>query len=141
FVDGDRVAMTRRPIAHVTIAAARVEPNVDLITLAAGSDGHLIRAAADAGAKGIVVEVFGRGNVPPAVMDAVKAARERGIAVLFTTRTRGGRVEIDDAARKLGVVAGEDLDGLKARMLLVAALGAGADGPTIQKWVEQVAGR
>ena len=74
-------------------------------------------------------------------MEAVKTARERAVVVLFTTRTRGGRVEIDEAARKLGVIAGEDLDGLKARMLLAAALGAGADGPKIQKWVEQLAGR
>ena len=141
YVDGGRVVLTRRPTARVTIAAPRVDPNVDLITLTAGSDGHLIRAAADSGAKGVVVEVFGRGNVPPAVMDAVKAARERGVAVVFTTRTRGGRVEIDETARKLGVIAGEDLDGLKARMLLVAALGAGADGATIQKWIDRLAGR
>lgn len=141
YVDGARVVLTRRPAARVTIAASRVEPNVDLVTLTAGSDGHLVRAAVDAGAKGLVVEVFGRGNVPPLVMDAVKAARERGVAVVFTTRTRGGRVEIDEAARALGVIGGEDLDGLKARMVLVAALGAGADGPTIQKWIERLAGQ
>ena len=141
YVDGARVVLTRRPAARVTIAASRVEPNVDLVILTAGSDGHLVRAAVDAGAKGLVVEVFGRGNVPPVVMDAVKAARERSVAVVFTTRTRGGRVEIDEAARALGVIGGEDLDGLKARMVLVAALGAGADGPTIQKWIERLAGQ
>jgi L-asparaginase len=100
---------------------------VDLITLTAGSDGHLIRAATAAGAKGIVVEVFGRGNVPPAIMEAVKAARDQAVTVLFTTRTRGGRVELDEAARTLGVIGGEDLDGLKARILLVVAIGAGAN--------------
>ena len=139
-MDGGRVVLARRPAAHVTIPASRVEPNVDLVTLTAGGDGHLIRAAADAGAKGIVVEVFGRGNVPPAVMDAVKAARSRGTVVVFTTRTRGGRVEVDEAARALGVIGGADLDGLKARMLLVAALGAGADGPTIQTWIDRLGG-
>ena len=140
YVDGSRVVLKRRPSARVTIAASAVEPKVDLITLTAGSDGHLIQAAADAGAKGIVVEVFGRGNVPPAVMDTVKAARGRGVTVVFTTRTRGGRVEIDETARALGVISGEALDGLKARMLLVVALGAKADGPAIQKWIEQLAG-
>jgi len=138
YVDGARVVLKRRPIARVTIPASTVEPNVDLIALTAGSDGHLIRAAVDTGAKGIVVEVFGRGNVPPAAMDAVKAARARGVAVVFTTRTRGGRVEVDETARALGVISGEDLDGLKARVLLIVALGAKADGPTIQKWIEQL---
>jgi L-asparaginase len=138
YVDGSRVVLRRRPATRVTIPTAAVEPRVDLITLTAGSDGHLIQAAVDAGAKGLVVEVFGRGNVPPVVMDAVKAARARGVAVVFTTRTRGGRVEIDETARGLGVISGEDLDGLKARMLLVVALGAKADGPAIQKWIDQL---
>jgi hypothetical protein len=35
----ERVMLTRRPAARVTIAASRVEPRVDLITLAAGSAG------------------------------------------------------------------------------------------------------
>ena len=88
-----------------------------------------------------MVEVFGRGNVPPSVMEAVKAVRQKNVTVLFTTRTRGGRVELDAAARGLGVIGGEDLDGLKARMLLVAALGAGAKDAAIQSWVERLAGR
>jgi L-asparaginase len=140
FVDGDRVAITKRPATRVTIETTRVEPNVDLITLVAGSDGHMIRGSVAAGAKGVVVETFGRGNVPPAVMDAVKEAREKGVLVLFTTRTRGGRVEIDDAARRLGVIGGEDLDGLKARMLLIAALGADKDAAAIQEIVYAIAG-
>lgn len=139
-VDGDHVMLVRGTAPRVTIGASRVEPNVDLITLTAGSDGHLIRAAIAAGVKGLVLEVFGRGNVPPAVMDAVKAARDQHVTVMFTTRTRGGRVEIDSRARELGVIGGEDLDGLKARVLLIVALGAGADGPAIQHWVDQLAG-
>jgi L-asparaginase len=141
YVDAGRLVVTRGRAARVTLAPPRVESRIDLITLTAGSDGHLIRAAVDAGARGIVVEVFGRGNVPPAAMDAVKAARDSGVVVVFTTRTRGGRVELDEAALKLGVVGGEDLDGFKARMLLVAALGAGADGPAIQNLVERLAGQ
>ncbi len=140
YVDGARVAIARRPAGRVTVTTARLEPNVDLITLVAGGDGHLIRAAAATGAKGLVVETFGRGNVPPAVMDAVHAARAKGTTVVFTTRTRGGRVEIDDAARKMGVITGEDLDGLKARMLLVAALGAGQSDAQIQDLVCAIAG-
>jgi len=138
YVDGERVVLKRRPAGRVVIPASQVEPNVDLITLTAGTDGHLIAASVNAGAKGIVVEVFGRGNVPPAVMDAVKAARARGVVVVFTTRTLGGRVEVDETARALGVIGGEDLDGLKARMLLVAALGAKADVATIQRWIEEL---
>jgi L-asparaginase len=141
YVDGAHVVITRRTLTRITIDTAKVEPNVDLITLVAGSDGHLVRAAVAAGAKGLVIETFGRGNVPPAVMEAVKEARARNVAVLFTTRTRGGRVEVGSDARALGVIGGEDLDGLKARMLLIAALGAGKDGAAIQQLVDRLAGQ
>ena len=134
YVDAGRFRLARRPARHLTLSPPRVEPKVDLLTLVAGSDGHLVRASAASGAQGLVVEVFGRGNVPPAVMEAVREAREKGVVVVFTTRTRGGRVEIGDDARKLGVVGGEDLDGLKARMLLVAALGQTSDLSTIQSY-------
>ena len=141
YVDGGSVYLMQRPGRHLTLQISRIEPRVDLITLVSGSDGHLERAAVAAGAKGLVLEVFGRGNVPPAVMDAVKEARAKGVVVVFTTRTRGGRVEVNDEAKKLGVVSGEDLDGLKARMLLVAALGATSDPTVIQGHFTTLAGR
>ncbi len=134
YVDAGRLRIARRPARHLTLSPARVEPRVDLLTLVAGSDGHLVRASVVSGAQGLVVEVFGRGNVPPAVMDAVREAREKGVVVVFTTRTHGGRVEIGDDARKLGVIGGEDLEGLKARVLLVVALGQTRDLPTIQSY-------
>jgi L-asparaginase len=141
YVDGGQVSMMRRPARHLTLRVSRIEPRVDLITLVSGSDGHLERAAVAAGARGLVLEVFGRGNVPPSVMEAVKEARAKGVVVVFTTRTRGGRVEISDEAKKVGVVSGEDLDGLKARVLLVAALGETSDTPVIQGHFTTLAGR
>lgn len=141
YVDAGQVYLMRRPARHVTLQASTVEPRVDLLTLVAGSDGHLERAAVAAGARGLVLEVFGRGNVPGGVMDAVKDARAKGVVVVFTTRTRGGRVEVNEAARTLGVISGEDLDGLKARMLLVAAMGDTRDVATIQGYFAKLAGR
>ncbi|MGE5245957.1 MAG: asparaginase [Betaproteobacteria bacterium] len=141
YIDAGRVVITRKTLGRVTIDAPRVEPKVDMITLVAGSDGHLVRAAIADGVKGLVIETFGRGNVPPAVMDAVKEARAKNVTVLFTTRTRGGRVEVNAGARTLGVIGGEDLDGLKARMLLCAALGAGKDDAAIQDLVERLSGQ
>ena len=140
FVDAGHVFLARKPVRRLILDAKGVEPRVELITLVAGSDGRLVKAAAALGVKGLVVEVFGRGNVPPAVMDAVKDVRSEGVVVLFTTRTRGGRVEIDTDAKAMGVVSGEDLDGLKARMLLVAALSFTQDPAVIQSYVDRVSG-
>lgn len=139
FVDGTLVVITRKPVRRLTLRPPAVEPRVELLTLTAGSDGHLLVAVA-AKAQGLVLEVFGRGNASPAVMDAVATARRQGLIIVFTSRTRGGRVEISEAARALGVISGGDLDGLKARMLLVAALGVTRDIAVLQSHFDRLSG-
>lgn len=139
-VDSGRVYLYHRPERRLTLDARGVESRVDLVTLYAGSDGSAVRHAAASGARGIVVEVFGRGNVPPEAMEAVAEARARGAVVAFSTRTGGGRVELGEDAKRLGVVSAEDLDGLKARIVLVLALGAGADAEVIASHYRRLAG-
>jgi L-asparaginase len=139
-VDSERVYLYHRPARLLTIDAPSVEPRVDLVTLYAGSDGSAIRQAAASGMRGIVVEVFGRGNLPPEAMAAVTEARDKGVVVVFTTRTGGGRVELGEDAKRAGVLSAEDLDGLKARILLVVALGAGSDADGITSYFRRLAG-
>ncbi len=139
-VDFERVYLFHRPARLLTIAARGVEPRVELVTLYAGSDGRAIRDAVRSGAQGLVVEVFGRGNVPPEAMAAVAEAREKGVTVAFSSRTGGGRVELGDDAKQAGVLSAEDLDGLKARIVLVVALGAGADGEQIAGFYRRLSG-
>jgi len=141
YVDGTEVVFTARPSRRFHLAAEAVEPRVDLLTLVAGSDARLIDAAVASGAKGLVIETFGRGNVPEGAMEGVTRARKQGVVVVFTTRTRGGRVEVDEKAKALGVIGGEDLDGLKARMVLVAALPRTTDSATLQGYYARLTGR
>jgi L-asparaginase/Glu-tRNA(Gln) amidotransferase subunit D len=70
----------------------------------------------------------------------VENARKAGVIVVIVSRTGGGRVEVSPELLAAGVIAGEDLDGLKARMLLAVALGATKDIPTIQRWFHQAGG-
>jgi L-asparaginase len=114
---------------------------VSLIRLFSGSDGSLVRAAIESSQRGIVIEAFGRGNVPPLVMDAVREARARDVTVVFTTRTGGGRAVIGEKARRLGVLSGEGLDGLKARLVLVAALATTSDPATLQSYFRRLSGQ
>jgi L-asparaginase len=139
-VDSGRIYLYARPVRRLTLAPEHIEPGVELVTLYPGSDGSQIRAAAETGKRGIVVEVFGRGNAPPGVMEAVAAAREKGVVVVFTTRTGGGRVELTEEAARAGVVSGEDLDGLKARVLLIVALGGGPDLDTLRGYFRRLSG-
>ena len=125
MVDDGEVLLFSTPRRRIHLPAAAVEPGVELVGLTAGGGAGAIRSAAEAGAQGIVVEVFGRGNAPPPIAEAVDAAIQLGAVVVFTTRTGGGRVVLSAAQQERGVISGEDLDGLKARVLLIAALGAG----------------
>jgi L-asparaginase len=141
YFDGDSIYLARKPARRLTLRVNAIEPRVTLIRLFAGSDGTQVRAAVAAGRRGIVLEVFGRGNVPPKVMDAVRDARAKNIAVVFTPRTGGGRVVLDDVAMRSGVVSGEDVDGLKARLVLVAALGTTSEPDQLQSYFRVLSGK
>jgi L-asparaginase len=61
-------------------------PDVAFLSTYAGDDGSFVRFAADRGAKGIVVEAVGAGNVNAAVYEAIKYAISKGIPIVVTTR-------------------------------------------------------
>ena len=141
YFDGDNIYLARKPARRLTLDVDAVEPRVTLIRLFTGSDGSQVRAAVASGQRGIVLEVFGRGNVPPQVMDAVREARNKDIVVVFSPRTGGGRVLVGDDAKRSGVISGEDLDGLKARLVLVAALATTSDPAKLRSYFRRLSGR
>ena len=104
-------------------------PRVTALTTFAGDDGSLIRRAVAEGAAGLVVEGVGSGNVNPAVRSAIKAALDKKIPVVITTRVEWGGVvpaygDIGGGAdlEKIGAVLGGRFDTYKARLLLMLAL-------------------
>jgi L-asparaginase len=99
-------------------------PRVDIVMAHENMDGALIDAAVAAGAKGVVVAGVGNGNMTKAALDALAAQAKKGIVCVRSTRVATGRVgrnvEVDDD--KLGLVASDDLNPQKARVLLRLAL-------------------
>lgn len=139
-IDQGRIYYSWTPSQRVFLSPEAIEPRVDLISLVAGSDGHLVRAAIESGARGIVLEVFGRGNVPPEVTEALQEANDANIVIVFTSRTGAGRVVLYPEFDHLQIVKGEGLDGLKARMLLIAVLGQTTDSARIQSYFTLLSG-
>ena len=90
-VDGDRVIFRRAQLGRQTFLPHSLCKKVDLIKLVTGSDAAYLDFAVSRGVDGIVVESFGRGNVPPYVIPGIARALEKGIIVVNATRT-GGRV-------------------------------------------------
>jgi L-asparaginase len=145
-VDGDRVVLHRRPALRTTVPTKRIEPAVDLVKLVMGSDARFIRCALQTGAKGIVVEAFGRGNGTLGVVEAVREAVAAGLLVVIVSRCPQGRVEPiygkgggKDLAAAGAIFAG-DLTGVKARVLLAVLLGAGLSGATLAERIAELAG-
>lgn len=129
-ISDSHLTIGRRPQPHFHLTpAAAVEP-VWLIEIGVGYDSALIDACLAQGAKGIVIEALGCGNVPPACVPGITRAIERNIPVVVTSRCFRGRISAryDYAGggahlRQLGVLFAEFLNGQKARIKLSLALG------------------
>jgi L-asparaginase len=128
--DNDRVIFYRAPVRrqHLPLSQAKL-PYVEIVTMCGGADGAMIKAAADAGAKGVVVQALGWGKVNIPMFEAIKAAIAKGIVVVISTRVPNGRVlpvygfqgggkTLKDA----GAVFADNLSPQKARILLMLAL-------------------
>jgi L-asparaginase len=129
-VDAGRVVLHRRPERRRAFTIERLEDRVPLLRLYLGFDVALARAALEAGAKGLVLEAFGRGNGPAALVPVVREAVAGGIPVVIASRCPRGRVEPiygkgggKDLADAGAIFAG-DLKGPKARLLLMVLLSA-----------------
>ena len=92
YVDPDRVVFRRNTLGRQSIRPPELVEDVHLIKLASGSDSLLIDFLVERNVRGLVLEAFGRGNVPPAALPGIRRAVEKGIPVVITTRTIAGRV-------------------------------------------------
>jgi L-asparaginase len=138
-IDGADVIVTRRPRRPPPIAAARIEPRVDLVKLCMGVDARFVDCAVATGSRGLVLEAFGRGNATREVTDAARRAVHSGLVVALASRCPQGRVAPvygtgggHDLAQA-GVVFAGDLSGVKTRVLLAALLGSGAERAAIHE--------
>src|SRR5262245_47573695 len=99
YADTDgRVAIYRRPTrrhapdTEFDVRGRRELPRVDIAWSYAGADGTAIDAFVAAGARGIVTASLAPGANPTAELDALRAARARGVLVVQSTRAGSGRV-------------------------------------------------
>ena len=99
-------------------------PRVDIIFACADMSPDLIEAAAQHGAKGIVLAGVGNGNVNKASLDAAAGVAKLGVVIVRSSRvatgTVGRNVEVNDD--ELGFVASDELNPQKSRILLMLAL-------------------
>lgn len=123
------------------IVADKLEHDVALLKVYAGMEDFLFKCLADKPVKGLVVEAVGCGNVPPAVMKGIEYVRSKGIPVVLATRVASGRVVpvysyLGSAGymEPLKLIYSGELNGQKARLKLMLALGVTQDEEKLQEY-------
>jgi L-asparaginase len=129
----DKIVFSRAPLLrqHIDIGAAEM-PRVEILAMFGGADGALMRYAVDQGAKGIVVQAVGMGNINVSMFEAVKYALSRNVPVVISTRVHNGRTiplygfpGCGKTTFEAGAVMAGDLSPQKARLLLMLLLHQG----------------
>jgi len=146
YVAGDSVLLTRRirecprPTTRQVLHPESLELRVPLVRCYTGMDAGIIEYLSQLKMAGLVVEGFGAGNVPPAIVTVIEDLAAQSIPVVLTTQCPeggvwpiygypGGGADL----KKRGILSGGRLTGAKARLLLMAALGEKRDMQQIRK--------
>lgn len=144
IVDPDRVLFYRRRIIEETISASELETNVDLIKCVSGMSDHHLQASIAKGVKAIVLEAFGRGNVPVSILPAIQTAIQKNILIVVVSRTYTGRVlpeyGYEGGGKKLvemGAILGGDLKGPKMRLKLMLLFGKLQDHLKVKNYLSK----
>ena len=90
YVDPDRVVFRRNTLGRQSIRPPELVEDVHLIKLASGSDSLLIDFLVERNVRGLVLEAFGRGNVPPAALPGIRRARARCVRLRGRGQNRAG---------------------------------------------------
>jgi len=143
--DNDRLVWYRAPLRrqHIPVrpmAEGQHLPRVDIVALYGGADGALVRAAVAAGAKGLVIQALGWGNMNVPMFEAVKEQIAKGVPVVISTRVWNGRVLPNygfegggKTLQQAGAVFADNLSPQKARILLMLALQTTSKAADLQK--------
>ncbi|OON97861.1 MAG: L-asparaginase [Epulopiscium sp. Nele67-Bin005] len=140
IVDTNELILYRNSSSPQFIYTDDVERNVELIKTVIDMDDKLLRFAVDTGTKGIVIEAMGRGNLPLKIFEGVKYALSKGVIIVIVSRCGAGRVfesyGYEGSGKELvelGAIMGGEMQGVKARIKLMVALGAGFNQEEIKE--------
>jgi L-asparaginase len=127
-IDGDGVHIYRRPVRpHAPDTEFDVDdlpnlPRVDICYSYGGVDGTIVEALVAAGARGIVSAGLAPGIPAPLERAALEKARDAGVVIVQSSRAGSGRVAPRRYLVEAGMVAADNLNPQKARILLMLAL-------------------
>jgi len=140
---GEGISPTPSPPPH----AGAIEPRVVHVQSHIGADGAIVDWHLDRGARGVVVEGTGAGNIEGDLVDGVERALGEGVPVVVTSRCWTGAVSPTYGGRgggrmlaDIGVIAGGDLPTHKARLALSVAIAVEPSVGGVRRWFEALLG-
>jgi len=131
-IDGGQVRFLR-PAGNRAPIALRSEllPRVDIVPMYAGADGSQVQSAVQNGAKGVIIEALGLGNVNSHMYAAIVQAIRSEVVVVIASRCGRGRVRPvygfeggGHSLQQAGALFAADLSARKARISTMLALQA-----------------
>lgn len=142
----DEVVLARPPLMReAPIRPERLPECVPILKIYTGMDNALLDAVAGMRPDGLVLEGYGRGNVPSTIIGPLKGILDKGIPAVVTSRVPVGRIKAVYAAdgggahlRRLGVLPGGSLNSQKARIKLLLALGVTRDARTLAGYFKEM---
>ncbi|GKT49667.1 putative L-asparaginase 3 [Colletotrichum spaethianum] len=137
YVDGDAVNMMSRqtsPSSGQFSSKLLVSglPRVDIVYSYVDADGIAVKAFVAAGAKGLISAGFGPGLGTVQEIRAFQEAISEGVVVVQSSRLGAGKVVNSQHHKEIGIIAGNDLNPQKARILLSLCLARGDDVNAIE---------
>lgn len=143
MIPGTGLRYLHQPPPRRTFQMSALGGPVHIVNAVSGSDSSMTNWLIDQGTQGLVLEGSGAGNVPAEMMPGIERALGSGIPVVLTSRTvwgflsptygsggaSGGGFDLD----RIGVIPASNLPAAKARITLMAALGAGLSHDCIRE--------
>lgn len=143
WIDGANITLGRAPARvmscdqeswftpfDVSKVDPKALPRVEIVMSYQQAGGEAVKAFADAGVKGMVTAGTGAGGISGAMSSERSKAVSKGVWFVSTTRTGSG----SSYGGSNGVLAGEDLTAVKARLLLVLSRAFTEDFNQAKDW-------
>jgi len=139
-IDNEKVIWYRKPEPSVKLGIPQRLANVVICKAFTGMTTRIFEALIDETSDGLVIEAFGRGNLPPELMPAIHSIVKRKLPIVITSRCLfgrtapaygypGGGADLERA----GAWFASDLSTEKVRIFLSIVLGQGMEAQKVKE--------
>ncbi|WP_134683272.1 asparaginase [Brevibacillus migulae] len=131
------------PLEREYYPVVHANANVPLLKAVAGMEPAWIQFLLEQPIDGLVIEAFGLGNLPPAILPTLQKLLDKSVPIVLVSRCFNGQVQdvydYEGGGKKLkqmGMIFSNGLNGQKARLKLMVALEQTKDFTVLQQYFE-----